>query len=228
MEYRFAQKLPCFVCDTLVFPWALMREHNEMVCRNCIYYEGNYRLGFTINNTREMKRRASAQLVMRLPTRPPPPRYDPVRPNTARVSPITITLNNGLSGEPSISQVPTSTVTNPRRTNGSPPVLTPEAPFARAVSRERPVLIECTPDIPGMPELNPIPNWFPHPSTAPTATVTSVPTDTQANTIENSIANLITSSREANTESQTTLSRVLRIRPLPNRTFKTSANSNSD
>ena len=58
-------RISCFLCDAYRFPWAILQEHNEWVCRQCINYEGN-RLPYSINNTRFLKNAIKDTLGLRL------------------------------------------------------------------------------------------------------------------------------------------------------------------
>ena len=57
-------RIRCFLCNRYAFPWEILKENGEWVCRVCINYEGNYRLPYTIENAREMKRRLRDLLVV--------------------------------------------------------------------------------------------------------------------------------------------------------------------
>lgn len=59
-------RLRCFVCDVLRHPWAMVRENNEWVCRQCVNYEGNYRLQYTMTNVRVMKNHIREHLSLRI------------------------------------------------------------------------------------------------------------------------------------------------------------------
>ena len=223
MACQMTHKMLCFVCDAEVFPWALMRVHGELVCRPCINYEGNYRLFYTINNTREMKRRACGQLSVRFEPSPRAHRHNSVRVNHARADQGIFNIPNPETNHTNDGQVSTSTVNNRRRRSNSPPVLVPETPIAP--DSEVPEIVECTPDFP-MPTLNPIPDWFPRPSVPPTATVTS--DSNVVDPVVNSIDNFLATTRERGTNSRTRVRQFIRIKPLPNTVIRKSANSNSD
>ena len=56
----------CFLCDKYVFPWAMVREYNEWVCRACVNYEGNFRLPHAITNARRLKALVKPKLDIRV------------------------------------------------------------------------------------------------------------------------------------------------------------------
>ncbi len=59
-------RIRCFLCDALRHPWSVLKECNEWVCRQCINYEGNHRLPYTINNVKLMKANVREHLGLRL------------------------------------------------------------------------------------------------------------------------------------------------------------------
>ena len=59
-------RVRCFLCDALRYPWAMLREYDVWVCRQCINYEGNQRLPYTINNVRVMKNHVRPYQTLRI------------------------------------------------------------------------------------------------------------------------------------------------------------------
>ncbi|XP_067938695.1 interferon regulatory factor 2-binding protein-like B [Watersipora subatra] len=49
------QREQCFLCDTHKWPWTLLREFTEVVCRGCVNYEGSDRVETIIDQARLLK-----------------------------------------------------------------------------------------------------------------------------------------------------------------------------
>ena len=85
-------RIRCFLCDANRHPWALVRECNQWFCRQCVNYEGNQRLPYTITITRIMKNHVRTQLGLRLKTR-----ITEVMRNTGQEQPFVVTLPSNYS-----------------------------------------------------------------------------------------------------------------------------------
>ncbi|XP_015928467.3 interferon regulatory factor 2-binding protein 2-A-like [Parasteatoda tepidariorum] len=46
----------CYLCDLPKFPWAILLEYSEPVCRGCLNYEGADRIEGVVENARRLKR----------------------------------------------------------------------------------------------------------------------------------------------------------------------------
>ncbi|KAL3308805.1 interferon regulatory factor 2 binding protein 1, partial [Cichlidogyrus casuarinus] len=56
-----SSRLHCYLCDLPRYPWAILLEFSEPVCRGCVNYEGADRIERVLCETRQLKRQYLAQ-----------------------------------------------------------------------------------------------------------------------------------------------------------------------
>jgi len=79
MSTTNSKKVLCYLCDMPRYPWAILTEFSEPVCRGCVNYEGPERIDGILENARKMKRAyALADMVGGSNSRPPSTNRDQI------------------------------------------------------------------------------------------------------------------------------------------------------
>jgi len=71
MTSTTSKKVLCYLCDMPRYPWAVLLDFSEPICRGCVNYEGPERIGGIIESARKMKRSFAVAEMTRRDSRPP-------------------------------------------------------------------------------------------------------------------------------------------------------------